>query len=104
MGENIGKNISKSLRGKYSQKLFDHAKKSATDALKTSSKGIIQKTAEVTGDLIGNKIADTITKVSKNSQQNNSETVTNEHDKEIPKERYISPEERQEIIDELRLK
>ena len=30
-----------------------------------------------------------ITKVSKNSQQNSSETVTNENDKEIPKERYI---------------
>ena len=42
--------------------------------------------------------------VSKNSQQNNPETATNEHDKEIPKERYISPEERQEISDELRLK
>ena len=40
----------------------------------------------------------------KKSQQNNSETVTNEHDKEIPKERYISPEKRQENIDELRLK
>ena len=33
-----------------------------------------------------------------------SETVANEHDKEIPKERYISPEERQKMIDELRLK
>ena len=44
-----------------------------------------------------------ITKVSKNSQQNNSETVTNENDKEIPKERYIFPEERQKIIDNLRL-
>ena len=43
-------------------------------------------------------------KVSKNSQQNNSETVTNEHNKEIPKERYISPEKIQEIIDNLRLK
>ena len=41
-------------------------------------------------------------KVSKNSQQNNSETVTNEHDKELSKEK--SPEERQEIIDELRLR
>ena len=41
--------------------------------------------------------------VSKNSQQNNSETVINEHDKEIPKERYISPEERQKTIDDLRL-
>ena len=36
--------------------------------------------------------------------QINSETVTNEHDKEIPKDRYISPEERQKIIDDLRLK
>ena len=35
-----------------------------------------------------------ITKISKNSQQNNSETVSSENDKsiskEIPKERYIS--------------
>ena len=38
-------------------------------------------------------------KISKNSQQNNSEKVTNKNDKEIPKERYISPEERQKIID-----
>ena len=35
------------------------------------------------GDLIGNKIANKILKVSKDSQQNNSETVTNEHDKDI---------------------
>ena len=53
--------------------------------------------------MIGNNIANKITKVSKNSQQNNSETLTNEHDKEIPKERYISPKERQKIIDNLRL-
>ena len=54
--------------------------------------------------MIGNKIANKITKVSKNSRQDYSETVINKHDKEIPKERYISPKERQEIIDELRLK
>ena len=53
--------------------------------------------------MIDNKIADRIKKVSRNSPQNNSETITNEHDKEIPKERYISPEERQKIIDDLRL-
>ena len=68
---------------------------------KTISKRAIQKTAEATGDLNGNKIAHKITKVSKNSRQTNSGTVTSEHDNEIPKERYISPEERQEIIDEL---
>ena len=46
-----------------------------------------QETAEATGDLIGNKIANKITKASISSPQNNSETITNEHDKEIPKER-----------------
>ena len=40
-------------------------------------------------------------KVSKNSQQNNSEKVANENDKEIPKQRYISPEKRQKTIDNL---
>ena len=39
------------------------------------------------------KTANTITEVSNISQQNNLETVTNDNDKEIPKERYISPEE-----------
>ena len=39
----------------------------------------------------------------KKLQQNNSETVTSEHDKEIPKERYISPEEKQKTSDGLRL-
>ena len=39
--------------------------------------------------------------VSRNSQQNNSETVTHEHDEEIARERYIYPEERQKIIDNL---
>ena len=57
MGENIGKNISQNLSGKYSpgmlavyQKLLDHAKQSATDAFKTTSKRVIQKTVEATGD------------------------------------------------------
>ena len=53
--------------------------------------------------MIGNKIADRITKFSKTIPQYNSKTVAIEHDKEIPKERYISPEKRQKIIDDLRL-
>ena len=36
MDKNIGKNISKNVSSKYSQKLLDHAKESATDALKTT--------------------------------------------------------------------
>ena len=77
-------------------------KKSAIDAIKTASKGTIQKTAEATGDLIGNKIADKITSVSKKNNDANNET---EENVEITthKKRYLSPEERQQIIDELRL-
>ena len=79
--------------GKYSQKLIDHAKQSVENALKTTFQGVVQKTAEATGDLIGNKIADRIKKSSQN--------VTNEHDKEIDKERYISSEEKQKINDDI---
>ena len=103
MGKGIGKNISKNLIGKYSQKRLDYAKKSATDPLKTSTKSVIQKAAETAGDLISNRIANKRIKVSQSSQQDNSKTVLIEHDKEIPKERYISPEKRQGIIDDLRL-
>ena len=65
MGKNVSKNISKNLGGKYSQKPLDNAKQSATDALKTSSKRVIQKPAETTGNFIGNKFADRIAKVSR---------------------------------------
>ena len=59
IGQNIVENISKYLSGKSIQKLPDHSKQSTTDALKTVSKRVIQET----DDLIGNKIADRITKV-----------------------------------------
>ena len=62
IGTNIGKNISKNLRDKYSQKRLDYAKPSAADALEIISKRVIQKTAETTFNLIGNKMANRITK------------------------------------------
>ena len=77
----IGKTISKNLSGKYSQKFLIMLEKSATDALKSSSRRVISKISEATGNLIGNKMAYRITKISKNSQQNNSKLVINEHDK-----------------------
>ena len=52
------------LSNKYGQKLVDTAKKSATDVLKIAGKRAIQKTAEASGDLVGNFIADKITSVS----------------------------------------
>ena len=56
MGKEICKDVNKNLSVKYSPKLLDHAKKPATDALKTSSKRVIQKTAKATGDLIAKKL------------------------------------------------
>ena len=96
----FAKNICGNVSNKYGQKLVDTAKKSATDALKTTSKRAIRKTVEATGDLVGNKIADKITSISKKPA---SEPHSNAASNEMSKERYISPKEQQKIIDELRL-
>ena len=40
---------------------MDTATKTGIGAAKTASKGVVQKTAEVSGGLSGNKIADKIT-------------------------------------------
>ena len=96
--------MGKNLSHKHGQKLLDSAKKSTTDAIKTVSKIATQKTAEATGDWIGSKIADKVTRVSKKS----TEELPND-EKEVDVERathkkkYISPGKRQQIIDELRL-
>ena len=67
----FAKDMGKRLSNKYGQKRLDSAKKSTTDTIKTASERAVQKTAEATGDLIGNKIADKITSVSKKTLQKN---------------------------------
>ena len=101
----FAKNIGKNVSNKYGQKFFDTAKKRTTDAIKTASKRAIQKAAEATDDLIGNKIADKITSISKRSNKELPNNEEEEEDMEITthKKRYISLEERQRIIDKLRL-
>ena len=79
----FAKNMGKSLSNRYGQKLLDSAKKSKTDAIKTASKRAIQKAAEATGDLIGNKIADKITSFSKKSNNNNNNNNNNNEDAEL---------------------
>ena len=74
-----------------------------------NSKRAIQKTAEATGDLIGNKSADKITSSSKSLKEIHSkelhsrELSSNEANNEITKQIYISVKEKQQIIDELKL-
>ena len=102
----FAKKMGKSLRNKYGQKTLGSAKKSTTDAIKTASKRSIKKTAEATGDLIGNKIADKITSVSKKKftkELHNNDEIEEDVEIATPKKRYISPEERKQIIEELTL-
>ena len=78
---------------KYGKKLIDTATKIGMDAAKIAFKRVLQKTEEATGDSIGNKIADKITSIGKPKEKPKKKT----------KKIYISPEKRQQIIDDLRL-
>ena len=89
------------FNNKYGKKLTDTAIEIGKDFATIAGKNIVHKNAEATGDLTGNKIADKITSASKKSQ--NEEIQSNEVNNEMPKERYISPKERQKIIEELKL-
>ena len=82
--------FARNCNDKYSKSLRNASKTFA----KTAGREILKKTAKATGDLIGNKIADKIT-----AKPHNKDEVMNG----ITKERYISPKERQKIIDELKL-
>ena len=87
--ENLGISVDK--------KLIDTSAKTGIDAAKPAFKKIVQKTAESTGYLIGNKISDKITSIGKTkTKEKKDETNSTE-------EVYIPPEKRQQIIDDLKL-
>ena len=78
--------FARNFSDKYSKSLIDKGNKTFA---KTAGKRILKESAKATGDLIGNKIADKIT----------AKPIKND----VTNERYVSPEERQEIINKLRL-
>ena len=88
--------FARNFSDKYIKSLMDKGIDVSKSFAKTAGKKILKETAKATGDLTSNKIADKIT--AKPSKKSHDE-VNNE----IPKERYISPKERQKIIDELKL-
>ena len=96
-GKRYGKNIVN--KGITAAKRFNKSKNCKAlkkEGTKTSGKQILKRTAESTGDLIGNKIAD------KTSSLNNKPQEQLEKEQE-QEEIVIPPERRQEIIDDLRL-
>ena len=86
--------FAKTFGDKYGKKFMDTATKIGIDGAKTASKRVVQKTAEPTRDLIGNKIADKITSISKPKEKGKTKEI---------EEIYIPPGKRQQIIDDLRL-
>ena len=64
---------------KYGRELMDTTTKTGIDAAKTASKGVVQKTSEATGDLIGNKIADKITSLGKTKSKEKKRRTRNIH-------------------------
>ena len=54
---------------------MDTATKAGIDAAKTTSKKLVQKTAEATGDFIGNKIADKITSLGKTKRKEKEDKI-----------------------------
>ena len=76
------------LSSKYAQKLPDTAKKISNRCDKNCFKKSNPKTAESTDDLIGNKIPEKLTSVSKKSKKTQNNEANDES--EASKERYIS--------------
>ena len=97
-GDKYGKKFMNTVKkvgtSKYGKKVIDTTIKEGHEFSNTAGKRIVQKTAETTGDLIGNKIADKITSSGKSKKK---EKETSEEEIIIP------PEKRQQIINDLRL-
>ena len=82
--------------------------KSATDALRVASKKALQKTAKAADDLVGNKFVDKNTGAASQTSSSKSTASatlaqTDEAPMEIPREKFISQEKQQQIIDDLGL-
>ena len=89
------------------RKNFLTPQKLAKYALKSASKIAIKKTAEATGYLVENKIADKISRLPSSKSTATTTTATplqtDEASLEIPRQNYIPPHKRQQIIHKLRL-
>ena len=74
---------------KYGNKLLDNSIGAAKDFAKLAGKKVLTKSAEAIGDMIGNKIADRITRSSRNKAQKEDDRIMEE-----TQELIIPPEKR----------
>ena len=90
--------VGKSMKKKYGKKILDNSLSAGKDFAKIAGKKVLIKSAEATGDLIGNKIADRITKRSRNKDQKEDDRIM-----EATQELIIPSEKREQIIKVLKL-
>ena len=90
--------VSKKYGKKYGSKLLDNSISSGKDFAKIADKKVLTKSAEATGDMIGNKIADRITKSTRNRAQKEDDRIMEE-----TQELIIPPEKREQIMRDLKL-
>ena len=90
--------VGKSMNKKYGKRMLDNGISTGKDFAKIAGKKVLTKSAEATGDLIGNKISDRITKSSRNKDQKEDDRIMEE-----TQEFIIPPEKREQIIKDLKL-
>ena len=90
--------VGESMKKKYDKKILDNSLSAGKDFAKIAGKKVLTKSAEPTGDLIGNKIADRITKSTTNKAQKEDDRIMEE-----TQELIIPPEKREQIIRDLKL-
>ena len=86
------------MSNKYGRKILHKSMNAGKDFAKIAGKKVLTKSAEGTGDLIGNKIADRTTKSSTNKAQKEDDSIMEE-----AQELIIPPEKREQIIRDLKL-
>ena len=91
-------NVGKKMSNKYGRKILDKSMDTGKDFAKIAGKKVLTKSAEATADLIGNKIADRITKSSRNKEQKEDDRIMEES-----QELIIPPEKLEQIIRDLKL-
>ena len=82
----------------YGRKILYKSMDAGKDFAKIAGKKVLTKIAEAAGDFIGNKIADRITKSTRNKEQKEDDRIMEE-----TQELIIPPEKRKQIIRDLKL-
>ena len=101
IGNKYGRKIfdkKKDASNKYARKILDKNMDASKDFAKIAGKNVLHKSAEATGEMIGNKVADKITKSSRNKAQKEDDRIMEE-----TQEILIPPEKREQIIRDLKL-